>query len=226
MKINLILLLLFIGVTSQAQITESEGYKPVTYYKKFGSTKKVSKYKAKFKNEIIELDNGRTKGKYTEIKSGIIRWVRYFDESNPVGVWEEFDEDGVLINSRDLDAIKYCKSKLSSNDLSKEDSTTMIDPYFVGGESQMYSFLGKELNYPAYAYEHNMTLRVRVQFVIEKNGEVTGSCIELGDEKASNKLLEYEAIRVISKMPNWIPGELNGENVRVRFSLPIKFALH
>ena len=223
MRALLLILFIILGIDCYAQIPESENSKTVTYYKKFVSYQTVSKKRAKFKNEIFDLGNGRTKVEYTEIKSGTLRWVRFFDGSEPVGIWEEFDEDGKLINSRNLDSIPYCKEKYPKLNIAEDSNFTNAE--FVGGESKMYSYLGKEMKYPPYAYQNDMSLRVKVQFIIEKDGEVTGVCIELNDKK-TNKLIEYEAIRVISLMPNWIPGEEQGEKVRVRYSLPITFSTH
>jgi len=37
--------------------------------------------------------------------------------------------------------------------------------------------------------------------------------------------LDKEAIRVINKMPKWIPGKQRGKPVNVSFSVPINFQL-
>jgi periplasmic protein TonB len=34
-----------------------------------------------------------------------------------------------------------------------------------------------------------------------------------------------EAIRVLRKMPNWVPATVDGKNVPMFFSLPVNFAL-
>ena len=39
-------------------------------------------------------------------------------------------------------------------------------------------------------------------------------------------LLENEeAVRIVKKMPNWIPGKQKGQTVRVKYTLPISFSL-
>jgi Gram-negative bacterial TonB protein C-terminal len=38
-------------------------------------------------------------------------------------------------------------------------------------------------------------------------------------------LLDEEALRVVSNMGKWIPGEKDGEKTSVYFTLPIKFRL-
>jgi len=32
-----------------------------------------------------------------------------------------------------------------------------------------------------------------------------------------------EVIRVLKKMPEWVPGKANGENVSVYYTIPVKF---
>lgn len=54
-------------------------------------------------------------------------------------------------------------------------------------------------------------------FVVEIDGK-------LGDIKIIRDIgygTGEEAIRVLSQCPNWIPGELAGEKVRVLYALPI-----
>ncbi len=54
---------------------------------------------------------------------------------------------------------------------------------------------------------------------MKKNGKATNVEIIRG----INPLLDAEATRVIPLMPNWQPGDLNGEVVRVKFILPVVF---
>jgi protein TonB len=37
--------------------------------------------------------------------------------------------------------------------------------------------------------------------------------------------LDKEALRVVSTMPKWKPGEQRGKPVRVKFTLPVQFRL-
>lgn len=43
--------------------------------------------------------------------------------------------------------------------------------------------------------------------------------------RGSHPLLDEEAKRVVSSMPNWNPGKQDGEEVRVSYNLPINFML-
>jgi protein TonB len=43
--------------------------------------------------------------------------------------------------------------------------------------------------------------------------------------KSLHPLFDKEALRVLSLMPNWIPGKQNGESVKVKYTIPIAFRL-
>ncbi|GAA4272997.1 hypothetical protein GCM10022258_22910 [Aquimarina gracilis] len=60
--------------------------------------------------------------------------------------------------------------------------------------------------------------RIYVKFKIDPTGSVTEV-----QARASAKELEQEAIRVVSAIPQMIPGEVNGEKVTVLYTLPIVF---
>jgi hypothetical protein len=60
--------------------------------------------------------------------------------------------------------------------------------------------------------------RVIVMFKIDKNGQVVEA-----QARAPKPELEEEAIRVVTSMPKFTPGEHNGNPVNVMYSLPIAF---
>ena len=60
--------------------------------------------------------------------------------------------------------------------------------------------------------------RIFVLFIIDKEGNITGV-----KSRAPHKALEEEAIRVVNSIPQMTPGSYLGENVGVKYSLPIAF---
>ena len=62
--------------------------------------------------------------------------------------------------------------------------------------------------------------RVFVNFIISKDGSITD--IKM---RGPDKNLEKEAKRIISLLPQMIPGKQRGRPVRVPFSIPITFPL-
>jgi protein TonB len=95
------------------------------------------------------------------------------------------------------------------------------NPEFPGGLSALSSWLSTHISYPASAAEAGISGRVVVQFVVEKDGHISSASVVRGKDPA----LDAEAIRVVSSMPRWTPGRLNGSPVRVRYNLPINFKL-
>lgn len=92
---------------------------------------------------------------------------------------------------------------------------------FPGGESEMLRFFSKNLTYPADERNFGIEGTTFVTFVIEKNGSVSN----IGIERPLSPSLDNEAMRVISKMPSWKPGNFHGKTVRQKFIIPFKFSL-
>jgi protein TonB len=90
---------------------------------------------------------------------------------------------------------------------------------FPGGQAKLMEFLRKELVYPQIAIDNNVQGRVIVQFVVNKDGSIQDVKVARGVDP----VLDEEAIRVVKKMPKWIPAEQRGKTVRSRFQLPVMF---
>ena len=78
----------------------------------------------------------------------------------------------------------------------------------------------RNFKYPKQAKKNKIQGRVFVQFIVG-----TGGYIDVIKTRGPNDLLEKEAQRIISLLPKFKPGVLNGKTVRVPFSMPIIFKL-
>ena len=94
-------------------------------------------------------------------------------------------------------------------------------PSFPGGDTAMANYLRENLRYPPEAEEMGIKGRVTCSFIIEPDGLVTNVKVERGVDPN----LDNEAVRVLYRMPNWIPGKSGGKPVRVRYTCPINFTL-
>ena len=94
-------------------------------------------------------------------------------------------------------------------------------PQFPGGMGALNQWLGSNIKYPAMAAENGIEGRVIVQFVVERDGSVSGVHVVRGVDSS----LDKEAIRVVAQMPKWIPGKQNGSAVRVKYTVPVTFRL-
>ncbi len=113
---------------------------------------------------------------------------------------------------------------IKSNKSLQEDEDFVYDfvdemPKFPGGKVGLNKYIKDNLHYPKRINTTQVKAKVYTECIIEKDGEVTHEIVY----KNMSKKLENEALKVIKKMPHWIPGKTNGKAVRVRLSIPIEF---
>lgn len=93
-------------------------------------------------------------------------------------------------------------------------------PEFEGGKEGIVTFLKNNLKYPTEAAQDGISGTVYVTFVVDTKGDVIDEKIARGVDKH----LDAEALRVIRLMSGkWTPGVQRGKNVKVAYTLPIKF---
>lgn len=93
-----------------------------------------------------------------------------------------------------------------------------VMPAFPGGIKALRKFLEKNLVTPP-ELSVNETARVVVRFVVGFDGKLKSFHVIQDGGRTYNE----EVLRVIRKMPAWIPGESNGEKVDVYMTLPVVF---
>ena len=101
----------------------------------------------------------------------------------------------------------------------QNDKDKIVMPQFPGGEKELHKFIISELNYPHEARVNKESGEVLVAFSVGMDGYISGVRVV----RSVSKSLDSEAIRVVSKMPSWIPGKKNGRPVRAEMTIPINF---
>mgnify|MGYP002381931593 CR=1 FL=1 len=96
-----------------------------------------------------------------------------------------------------------------------------LKPEYPGGDKELMQFIAQNIKYPESAKSKGIEGTVITRFVISKTGTVEDARIV----KSFDRDCELEALRVVNKLPNWIPGKNDGVPVDVLFTLPIKFKL-
>ena len=96
-------------------------------------------------------------------------------------------------------------------------------PTFNGGEpaTEFRKYIAQNLQYPEIAAENGVSVRVIVQFAVDKTGKVVDARIVRSVDSA----LDKEAVRVVMSSPKWAPGKQRGKAVKVLFTFPINFVL-
>jgi TonB family protein len=94
-------------------------------------------------------------------------------------------------------------------------------PSFPGGMNKFYEYLSKSVKYPKEAVAKNIQGKVFLSFIVEKDGALS----DIHVDKKLGAGTDEEAIRVLEASPRWIPGKRAGKPVRVKYHIPIGFAL-
>jgi TonB family protein len=92
-------------------------------------------------------------------------------------------------------------------------------PTFPGDHAALAKFLHDNLRYPASLARDSVDKRVFVEFIVGADGKVRNAKIA----RSFNADCDAEALRVVNAMPAWNPGKQRGQNVNVRFFLPVIF---
>jgi periplasmic protein TonB len=96
-------------------------------------------------------------------------------------------------------------------------------PSFPGGYKGLQKYFDDNLEYPADAQDQGVEGTVRIGFTVDEKGKLINPTVEGSNEGYG---LDEEALRVVSKMPMWVPGKINGKPVKTKFTLPVKFVLN
>lgn len=99
-----------------------------------------------------------------------------------------------------------------------EPGTVDVPPAYPGGMEALRKFLEKNLNAPD-PVEAGESVNVKVRFVVGYDGKLQSFKIVQDGGESFNK----EVVRVLKKMPDWIPGKAKGEAVSVYYTIPVKF---
>ncbi|MBQ3147925.1 MAG: energy transducer TonB [Alistipes sp.] len=96
------------------------------------------------------------------------------------------------------------------------------EPKFKGGDLTKFAYwVQEQIEYPKEAFSQGIGGKVVAEFFIEKDGSVTFSKIL----ESPNEILSKEVERVIKLSPKWEPAIQKGQKVRVKFAIPVAFAI-
>ena len=154
---------------------------------------------------------------------GMPKWEPGMQKGKPVRVNYMMPINFKLSDTQPKQPVK--KSSVSKVDM-KPDKNGVYQiveemPQYTGGEAAMMDFVAKNIVYPQEARDKEISGRVFVSFIVEKDGSVN----EVNVKKGIGGGCDEEAVRVVKAMPKWKPGKMKGEAVRVSYQMPIFFKL-
>lgn len=93
-------------------------------------------------------------------------------------------------------------------------------PEFVGGRDALIQFITTHMVFPPKATKAGIKKgKVYLEFIVKADGNLANIKVS----KSSDGVFDKEAVRLVTIMPAWNPGVLNGNKVNSRFTFPIKF---
>jgi len=172
----------------------------------------------------LEQDSIRVEETFL-VKNGRVLSRKRYVGDRPVGLWQEYDEKGRSIAERDFNGLRYIAVPKIDKEGTSRDSAeyTVVEemPSFPGGESEFFKFLGSNVRYPVEAMDAGISGTVNLTGIVYEDGTWRTT----GIYHSAHPYLDYEAWRVLERMPKWSPGKIDGVPVRVQYQLPIKFTL-
>lgn len=94
-------------------------------------------------------------------------------------------------------------------------------PEFPGGEEALLNYVKSKARFTPLAAEYKVTGTMYVSFVVDENGKVIMPKIERGLGYGMDEML----LSVVKSIPDFEPAEQNGQKVKIRMMLPVKFEL-
>lgn len=101
--------------------------------------------------------------------------------------------------------------------------TGEVMPRFQGDEAGFQNYLKWTIRYPEMEKEEGRDGTVYIYFEVTPYGAIENVKCVKGVPGAPG--LEKEAIRVVSEMPRWVPGYIDGRPVKVSMTVPVRFTL-
>lgn len=195
----------------------------------YADGEKVGEWTAKYRNgrtkRFCNYKQGEYDGAYMAwYEDGTMRDSGLYVNGKKEGEWKYYFEDGrlsqyALYSDGQTDSSQYCNK--AGELIPKGQEIYWQDASFPGGEMAMFQFVSENVAYPQEAVENGIQGIVYVQFMVGLDGDLS----EIKVLKSPDVLLSNEAIRVIERMPPWIPGKEHTQVKSLLFTLPIHFRL-
>lgn len=201
-------------------ITRYEGKALIEYYYYYyddGALHNITKYvRGNFiDSSTTYYKSGKKRAIATYFTNGQVKTlINYLADGSPEKQ-VVYNEKGDVVSS----LISIPESEILPNEADFELSKQITE--FKGGNQSLYKYLGGELSYPRDARDYAITGTTYIKFVVSPSGVVSNPSIYL----PTFPLLDFEALRVIKGMPDWIIGRQEGVNSDVYYRLPVKFSL-
>ena len=109
----------------------------------------------------------------------------------------------------------------TANNIHNEDPKPVVRAAFDGGQFAFQKYIKENLQYPTSALEYGVEGQVTISFYVLTDGTIQGAKIV----KSLNEQCDEVALKVISKMPKWVPAQRGGKFMATKNYLTLNFFL-
>ncbi len=154
-------------------------------------------------------------------KTGV--WAYYSFAGDTIQLFDH-DRNRMLRYDREREMASFPNGFLSVDPI--QDTSIVMEhfkpPAYIGGMTMILHVFSVNLSYPVRDLENGIQGIVRLGFAVDKRGKTR----DLRILKSVSPGIDEEALRLGALLgDNWVPGELDGQQVDVRFTLPMQFRL-
>ena len=168
-------------------------------------------------------ENGEKTGewKYYYTNSKAIKRIEHFINGVPTAEAVSYYENGNVkdrtIYGKKDNSFIFTSYDETGKEIKQNNYTEVMPkpPY------DLNRYLSENMRYPRKAQRNRISGQVVVRFAVNADGKISEAKVI----KHVSPELDEEALRVISEMPEWIPGMQNGKPVKVYFTQPLNFSL-
>lgn len=243
-------LMLFSNIEAVARITGKIAAEAVAEVKEATEISLVSADAVKVKGQVIDDFNGPVIGANVLVKGTNVGTITDLDgnfvlettkdavlvfsfpgtKAKEVAVKDVLGDlkvqlysDGTIQRSQSGTASPAPQRQSDAPQMVSDQVFTVVEvmPEYPGGQGELLKYLAKSIKYPVIAQENGIQGRVTASFIIEKDGSIRNIEVIRGVDPS----LDAEAVRVLSGMPNWTPGKQRGQDVAVKYTVPVTFRL-
>ena len=149
----------------------------------------------------------------------------------------EPESESVALETKAVTTTSEFQSSISSNEstiaipssaspaldsISIADQVRLSDdqaPMFQGGERDLKQYLEDNVVYPDAAEKLGIQCKVSVTFTVNADSTISNAAVV----KPIGGGCDEEALRVVNKMPNWVPAQKKGRRITTQYNLEIDF---
>ncbi|HEV8286076.1 MAG TPA: TonB family protein [Chitinophagaceae bacterium] len=182
----------------------------------------------KIKPKEPETTKPKEQPRMAEIKS--TDQIKIVNDNEKTDVPDQDDINKAIVSNQTIDGLpsdgtaQISNNATNDNENNKPPIETIVekkpsyDAHFPGGKEAFANFLQKYLTTPG-DLEPEEKKTVLVRFMVDSDGSISETKIV----QSGGDIYDREVIRVLRKMPKWIPAMQNGINVTTWFTQPVTF---